>query len=134
MGKINFTREGWCAHHPLLYFLLQIFCQFGRQVECIVFVNVYDYRIQADFFPAFLSDRHDVAERRDVDLLLLFFTTSEGEPFSSLAGTYFTFEIFEYFRVRSEVSGCQFFQRVVCHAEQGTEIMIQFDIRVHTER
>ena len=51
-------------------FLLQIFYQFGRQIECVVFVNIYDYRIQADFFLAFLSDRHDVAERRDIDLFL----------------------------------------------------------------
>jgi len=51
-------------------FLLQIFYQFGRQIKCVVFVNIHDYRIQADFFLSFLSDRHDVAERRDVDLLL----------------------------------------------------------------
>ena len=83
MGKINFTREGWCTP-PSSLFLLQIFCQFGRQVECIVFVNVYDYRIQADFFLAFLSDRHDVAERRDVDLLPFCFLRPVKENLSRL--------------------------------------------------
>ena len=68
-GEDKFHERGVVCTPPSSLFLLQIFCQFGRQVECIVFVNVYDYRIQADFFPAFLSDRHDVAERRDVDLL-----------------------------------------------------------------
>ena len=86
-GEDKFHERGVVCTPPSSLFLLQIFCQFGWQVECIVFVNVYDYRIQADFFPASLSDRHDVAERRDVDLLPFVFTTSEGEPFSSLAGT-----------------------------------------------
>ena len=52
------------------YLLLKIFYQFCRQVECVVLVNIYDYRIEADFFLAFLTDRHDVAERRDIDLFL----------------------------------------------------------------
>ena len=68
-GEDKFHERGVVCTPPSSLILLQIFCQFGLKVECIVFVNVYYYRIQADFFPAFLSDRHDVAERRDVDLL-----------------------------------------------------------------
>ena len=90
--------------------------------------------MEADFLLAFLAHLDDVGERRDGQLLL--FVLDYECRIRLLVGCRddFTLVVFEDIRVAGEVLFAQFVQLVVLQAEEGAEISIHFDVRVHAER
>ena len=90
--------------------------------------------MEADFLLTFLAHLDDVGERRDGQLLL--FVLDYECRIGLLVGCRddFALIVLEDIRVAGEVLLAQLVQLVVLQAEEGAEIGIDFDVRVHANR
>lgn len=82
MGKINYERGG--VHTTLFSIFIADILPVWSASRMYCFCQRIRLPNSGGFLPAFLSDRHDVAERRDVDLASFCFLRPVKENLSRL--------------------------------------------------